>query len=147
MADKVLAVDDDRRVRSLLKKFLRREGFEVVLASNGKKAIKLAKKENPQVILLDIKMPGMDGIEVCKRLKAEGNTRFIPIIVITAYSDKKTEAVEAGADGFVSKPLDLPELAIRLKSILRLRYLSSEQQRVLGSLEGLQANLSKKRWE
>lgn len=84
MGDKVLAVDDELQMRDLLNLFLTRDGYDVLLASNGEDAIELAKKENPQIILLDIKMPGINGIEVCRRLKADRKTQSIPIIVISA---------------------------------------------------------------
>ena len=87
MADKVLVVDDEWEIRDVLSKFLTEEGYEVLEASNGEEAIELAERENPQVILLDVIMPGMDGIETCKRLKAEEKTRFIPVIMATVLWD------------------------------------------------------------
>jgi DNA-binding response OmpR family regulator len=78
MEDKVLAVDDELQMRDLLNLFLTRDGYDVLLASNGEDAIELAKKENPQIILLDIKMPGIDGIEACRRLKADRKTQSYP---------------------------------------------------------------------
>jgi CheY-like chemotaxis protein len=80
MADKVLVVDDEQEIRDLLANFLSTEGYEVIVAANGEEAIELAKRENPQLILLDIEMPGVDGIETCKRLKAEEKTQHIPVI-------------------------------------------------------------------
>ena len=79
MAEKILVVDDDLVIRGLLRELLAEEGYEVILASNGEEAIDLAEIENPEVILLDINMPGIDGIEVCKRLKAQEETRYISI--------------------------------------------------------------------
>ena len=136
MGDKVLAVDDELQMRDLLNLFLTRDGYEVILASNGEDALKLAQKENPQIILLDIKMPGIDGIEVCRRLKANRKTQSIPIIVITALGDHKMEAIEAGADDFISKPLDMLELSTRVKSIIRISYLSNELKRVRAYISG-----------
>jgi DNA-binding response OmpR family regulator len=141
MEDKVLVVDDEQQVRELLGNFLEKEGYEVVLASNGEEAIELTRKESPQVILLDLKLPGIDGIETCRRLKMEDSTRFIPIIMITAYSDNKMEAIDAGADDFINKPFDLVELSVRVKSILRVRYLTDELERVVAYVEELQKNL------
>ena len=141
MGDKVLVVDDEQQVRELLGKFLKKEGYEVVLASNGEEAVELTRKESPQVILLDLKLPGIDGIETCRRLKMEDSTRFIPIIMITAYSDNKMEAIDAGADDFINKPFDLVELSVRVKSILRVRYLTDELERVVAYVEELQKNL------
>lgn len=141
MGVNVLVVEDDQEMRDLLSNFLEGEGYEVILASSGEEAIELAEKENPQVILLDFKMPGVDGIETCKRLKAGGETASIPIIMITAYTDKKPDAIEAGADDFVNKPFDPTELSVRVKSILRVQYLTNELEKVLAYLEELQKNL------
>ena len=143
MANKVLVVDDELEIRDLLSKFLTEEGYEVIVASNGEEAIELAKRENPQVILLDIMMPGMDGIETCKRLKAEEKTRFIPIIMMTAYTNKKPDAIEAGAEDFVTKPFHLAELSFRVQSIRRVRYLTNELERAVAYIQELQKNLPK----
>ena len=137
MGDKVLVVDDERQIRDLLGEFLEREGYEVFLASAGEEAIELAERKIPHAILLDVKMPGIDGIEVCKRLKAEPKTQFIPVIMITGYVDNKMVAIESGADDFVNKPIDLVELAVRVKSILRIRYLTDELERTVTYIEEL----------
>lgn len=137
MAEKVLVVDDERQIRDLLGEFLVREGYEVLLASAGEEAIELAERKIPHAILLDVKMPGIDGIEVCKRLKAEPKTQFIPVIMITGYVDNKMVAIESGADDFVNKPIYLAELAVRVKSILRIRYLTDELERAVTYIEEL----------
>ena len=141
MRAKVLVADDERQIRDLLSEFLTSEGYEVLLASDGEDATGLAEREYPDVILLDVKMPGIDGIEVCKRLKAEPKTQFIPVIMITGYVDNKMAAIEAGADDFVNKPIDLVELAVRLKSILRIRYLTDELERAVAYTEELGRSL------
>jgi len=141
VAEKVLVVDDERQIRDLLNEFLTGEGYEVLLASNGEEAIELAETEYPDVILLDVKMPGFDGIEVCKRLKAESKTQFVPVIMITGYIDNKMVAIEAGVDDFVNKPIDLVELAVRVKSILRIRYLTDELERAVAYIEELGRSL------
>ena len=137
MTEKVLVVDDERQIRDLLGEFLEREGYEVFLAAAGEEAIELAERKIPHAILLDVKMPGIDGIEVCKRLKAESRTQFIPVIMITGYVDDKMVAIESGADDFVNKPIDLVELAVRVKSILRIRYLTDELERAVTYIEEL----------
>ena len=144
MGDKVLVVDDEQQVRDLLNTFLKREGYEVVVASNGEEAIKLAEAENPQLILLDIVMPGLDGIETCRKLKSQETTRLIPVIISTAFRDALGEALEAGADDFLTKPFHLVEVAIRVKSILRVRHLSDELDRAVAYTIELQKNLPKK---
>jgi DNA-binding response OmpR family regulator len=143
MADKILVVDDELEIRDLLSKFLTEEGYEVIVASNGEEAIKLAERENPQVILLDIMMPGMDGIETCKRLKAEEKTRFIPVIIATVLWDTYVEAIEAGAEDFVTKPFHLAELSFRVQSIRRVRYLTNELERSVAYIRELGKNLPK----
>ena len=141
MGDKVLVVDDELDIRSLLSDFLPGEGYQVLLAADGEEAIDLAKREKPQAILLDVRLPGIDGVETCRRLKAEEETRFIPVIMITAFADNKMDAIDAGADDFVYKPLDLVELSIRLKSILRMRYLNDEIERLAGHIKELEKNI------
>ena len=138
MWEKVLVVDDESQIRDLLKEFLTNEAYEVILASNGKEAIELAGREHPDVILLDVMMPEIDGIEVCKRLKGEPKTQFIPVIVITGYVDNKIVAIEVGADDFVHKPVNLTELAFRVKSILRTRYLTDELERAVAYIRELE---------
>jgi len=138
MWEKVLVVDDERQIRDLLREFLTSDAYEVILASNGKEAIELAEREHPDVILLDVKMPEIDGIKVCQRLKEEPSTQFIPIIVITGYVDNKIHAIEAGADDFVHKPINLTELGFRVKSILRTRYLTNELERAVAYVRELE---------
>jgi DNA-binding response OmpR family regulator len=141
MGDKVLVVDDEWELRNLLTEFLTGEGYDVIQASNGEEALELAEKEEPQVILLDVKMPGIDGIEVCRRLKEEDKTRFIPIIMVTALEDRDVDAFVEGADDFVIKPFSLVELSFRVKSMLRIKYLTDDLQRSLAYIEELKKNL------
>jgi DNA-binding response OmpR family regulator len=141
MADKVLVVDDELEIRDLLQTSLSAEGYEVVVAPNGDEAIKLAKTGDPQVILLDIEMPGIDGIETCKRLEEDEKTRLIPIIMMTALGDRDIEAYLEGATDVVKKPFDTVELAIRVKSILRVRHLTNELERALAYIEELGKDL------
>ena len=140
MGDKVLVVDDEWELRNLLTEFLAGEGYDVIQASNGEEALELAEKEEPQVILLDVKMPGIDGIEVCRRLKEEDKTRFIPIIMVTALEDRDVDAFVEGADDFVTKPFSLVELSFRVKSMLRIKYLTDDLQRSLAYIEELEKN-------
>ena len=141
MRAKVLVADDEHQIRDLLSQFLISEGYEVLLASNGEEATELAEREYPNVILLDVKMPGIDGIEVCRRLKAEPKTQYISIIMITGYDENKIAAIEAGADDFVNKPINLGELAVRVKSILRIRYLTDELERAVAYIDELGRSL------
>ncbi len=142
MAEKILVVDDDQHISDLLESFLKNEGYEVVLATDGNEALDLVETENPQVIILDIKLPGLNGIEVCKRLKEKEKTRSIPVIVITGYGDNKLEALDAGADDFVDKPFDMAEISVRVKSAFRIRHLTNELERAMAYIEELRKESS-----
>ena len=141
MGDKILVVDDELEIRDMLSRFLTEQGYQAIMAANGEEALELAEKENPQAILLDILMPGIDGIETCKRLKAKEETRFIPVIMATALWERYMEAIEVGADDFVSKPFNLTELSHRVKSILRVRYLTNELERAVAYVRQLGESL------
>jgi len=143
MGDKILVVDDEFEIRDMLGRFLTEQGYVAILASNGEEALELAEKEDPQAILLDILMPGIDGIETCKRLKAKEETRFIPVIMATALWERYMEAIEVGADDFIAKPFNLTELSHRVKSILRVRYLTNELERAVAYIRELGKNLPK----
>lgn len=141
MADKVLVVDDEREIRDLLNISLSAEGYEVIVGSNHEEAIELVKRENPQVILLDIEMPGVDGIETCRRLKAEEKTRPIPVIMLTALGDRDIEAYLEGAADVVNKPFDIKQLAFRVRSMLRVQHLTNETEKALAYIEELGKDL------
>jgi len=138
MGDKILVVDDERDIRDVLSSFLEEKGYEVILASNGEEALELVERVNPQVILLDVNMPGIDGIETCRRLKAEEKSRSIPIIMITAFQDREIEAYLEGADDFVVKPFNMVEISFRVESMLRIRHLSDELERAMAYIVELE---------
>jgi DNA-binding response OmpR family regulator len=140
MAAKVLVVDDDKNVRDLLCNFLTTTGYEVILASNGEETIRLANNEIPNAILLDVEMPGIDGIETCRRLRAEEKTRFIPLIIVTGLGTSMTEAADAGADDIVYKPFNLTDLAVRVKSVLPIGHLKNGSERLLAYMDELDKN-------
>jgi DNA-binding response OmpR family regulator len=140
MLAKVLVVDDEKGVRDLLHSFLKATGYQTIMASNGEEAIELAKSQSPHAILLDVKMPGIDGVETCRRLRAEEQTRYIPVIMITAFGTTETEATDAGADDFINKPFNLTDLAMRVKSLLRIGHLSDPVQRLMTYMDELDAN-------
>jgi len=142
MAEKILVADDEQEIRNLLDHFLKGQGYEVILASDGNEALKLASEKNPQVIILDIKMPGLDGLEVCKRLKEKEQTKLIPVIVITGFEDNKMEALNIGADDFVNKPFDMAEISSRVKSALRIRHLTNELERAVAHIEELRKGIA-----
>jgi two-component system alkaline phosphatase synthesis response regulator PhoP len=141
MVTKILVVDDEEEMRDLLSEFLTREGYQVLLAASGDESLKIAQRDNPSVILLDVKMPGLNGIDTCRGLKSHEKTWHIPVIVTTAYRERVLEAFDAGADDFVSKPFHLEELAVRVKSIVRLLHLTDELERAAAYIGELQRNL------
>lgn len=118
---KILIVDDELDTLIPLKRVLEAEDYLVVEASSGMEAIEKTRSAHPDLIMLDLMMPGMDGSEVCKVLKDDALTGHIPIIMLTAKGeiDDKIEGIETGADDYVTKPFDLGELKARIKMILR----------------------------
>ncbi|MBN1483121.1 MAG: response regulator [Chloroflexia bacterium] len=117
----LLVADDDPRILQLLKVFLERSGFRVLTASNGNDAVVLAQEVVPDLVLVDVMMPQMDGYEVCRQLRNDTRTSHLPILMLTSRSavrDKIT-GFESGADDYVTKPFDLDELLARVRSLLR----------------------------
>jgi adenylate cyclase len=119
---KILAVDDTPHNIKLLEAVLEPRGYTVISASSGPEGLQKVAAEAPDLVLLDIVMPGMDGFEVCRRLRDDPSRRYLPIIMITASgAQEKLNALEAGADDFVLKPFDKAELLARVKSLLRIK--------------------------
>jgi len=122
----VLIVDDEAGNVKLLETILHSEGYSTLTASNGNEAITLAQSARPDLILLDVMMPGMDGFETVTRLKADPRTKSVPVIIITALDgrDSKLHALTAGAEEFLSKPIDRASLTVRVRNLLRLKEYS-----------------------
>ncbi|OHW63022.1 alkaline phosphatase synthesis transcriptional regulatory protein PhoP [Andreesenia angusta] len=120
---KILVVDDESHIVELVRFNLESNGYSVVEASDGKEALAKAKEESPDLILLDLMLPIIDGTEVCKKLKNDVSTESIPIIMLTAKSDEmdKIIGLEIGADDYITKPFSLRELLARIKAVLRRR--------------------------
>ncbi len=118
---KILIVDDEKNIVEAVKYALAREGFQTVVASDGAKALELARREVPHLILLDWMLPEVDGLEVCRVLKHDAKTKHIPIIMLTVRSEEtdKVLGLEMGADDYVTKPFSPRELVARVKAILR----------------------------
>jgi putative two-component system response regulator len=138
-APKVLIVDDHAPSRMTAVALLAMEGYEIIEADSGFAAIELVAQKQPDLILLDVMMPGMDGFEVCQNIKQDDHTRLIPIIFITALNDRRSRirGIEVGADDFLSKPFDRVELAARVKSLVRQKRLNEDldhAERVLFSI-------------
>jgi len=132
----ILVVDDVPANLDILRARLSAHGYEIMIAENGPKALAAVRDHGPDLILLDVMMPGMDGIEVCRRLRADSTIPFIPIVFLTARSDAKdvVAALDAGGDEYLTKPVDPAALVARVKSMLRIKQLHDtvhEQNRTL----------------
>jgi len=123
---RVLVVDDDRRNVKLMGSYLLPQGYEVLPAYGGEEALSLLAHTEVDLMLLDIMMPGLDGYEVCKRIKSRDATRLVPVILITALDDSrsKVRGIEAGADDFLTKPANREELLARSRALIRVRNLN-----------------------
>ncbi len=128
MTAKILVVDDIVFNVKLLETKLKQEYYEVFVASNGVEAVKKSKELNPDIILMDVMMPEMDGIEATKIIKHDPNTTHIPIIIVTALNaqEDKVNGLSAGADDFLTKPINDHALITRIKSLLRLKFMTDE---------------------
>ncbi|HYK79389.1 MAG TPA: PleD family two-component system response regulator [Micropepsaceae bacterium] len=128
MTARVLVVDDILSNVKLLEAKLSAEYFEVITAFNGEQALARVASDTPDIILLDVMMPGMDGFEVCRRIKSNGKTTHIPVVMVTALdqpSDRVT-GLDAGADDFLTKPVDDMSLFARVRSLVRLKMMTDE---------------------
>jgi len=125
MKTKILLVDDDPNIRQLVNLYLVKEDYDVVMADRGDEALRLFKADPPNLILLDIMLPGMDGLQVCREVRKVSS---IPIIMLTAKDETfdKVLGLELGADDYVSKPFEMKELLARIKAVLR-RFQTSEE--------------------
>jgi two-component system response regulator MprA len=120
MAARVLVVDDDEKITSFLRRALAYEGYQVEVAPSGLVALGQALKAPPDLVVLDVMMPGLDGVEVCRRLRAGGD---VPVLMLTARDDvsSRVKGLDAGADDYLVKPFALEELLARLRALLRRR--------------------------
>jgi len=137
---KILLVDDDPNIRQLVKLYLVKEGFEVTMAASGDEALKLFKASPPNLMLLDIMLPGMDGWQVCREVRKISN---IPIIMLSAKDETfdKVLGLELGADDYVAKPFDMKELVARIKAVSR-RFQPADIQDKELVFPGLTVNLN-----
>jgi len=144
MSARILVVDDILPNVKLLEAKLKAEYYDVLTATSGPEALEIAEKEKPDVVLLDIMMPGMDGFEVCERLKANPATVHIPVVMVTALTDAtdRVRGLESGADDFLSKPVNDTALMARVRSLVRLKMIIDEWQvrekaaNQLGAIDG-----------
>lgn len=138
---KILIVDDSEVNLMVMESFITPQGHEVITAVNGREALEKTYSLMPDLILLDVMMPEMDGFEVCRRLKSEDRTRSIPVIIITALDkvEDNVMGIEAGADDFLTRPFDQVILAARMKSLLQAKALNDEVKK----LEQLKEDLTR----
>ena len=120
---RVLVVDDDDAAARLLQRILQPEGYAVEVAHDGDSAFTAVSSRQPDVVLLDVMLPGVNGFEICRRLKQERSTRLTPVILVTALSARQArlEGVDSGADDFLTKPVDSHELLARVRSLVRMK--------------------------
>ena len=128
MPARILVVDDVELNRRLLEAQLSVDYYQVISAGDGEEALRLASQERPDIVLLDVMMPEIDGFEVCRRMKSDPATAYIPVVMVTALSDRehKVTGLEAGADDFLTKPVDDWALRTRVRSLLRLKMAMDE---------------------
>ena len=127
----ILIVDDDWMNRELLEAYLKMAGLNARSAASGEQALALAREQPPDLVLLDLRLPGIDGHEVCRQLKASEATRFTPVLVISALEadEERQQALDSGADDFLSKPYNPLILLARVRSLLRISRLHHAQER------------------
>lgn len=131
--EKILVVDDEEDILELLRYNLLREGYNVSCAASGEEALRLAQSEIPDLLVLDLMLPGIDGLEVTKILKNDSRTRDIPIVMLTAKGEEAdiVAGLELGADDYITKPFSPKELVARVRSVLRRSELAQEEREVI----------------
>lgn len=142
----VLVVDDQEPNRLLLRDLLEARGYEVAEATGGAEALEAIARRRPDVVLLDVSMPGMDGFEVTRRLRDDPATQPLPVLLVTALAarEHRLQGMEAGANDYITKPIDRAELALRVRNAIQMHRLLlkvEDQYRQLRDLEGLRDNL------
>ena len=140
----VLAVDDDIRILRMMERILELENYRVLKASDGESALDIFVGENPDVVLLDVMMPGMDGYAVCRRIR---EFSYVPIIMVTAKDndEEKVEGLDSGADDYIAKPFPPKELAARVMAVLRRSSFQDEPSEPVFSSQGLVIDYSRHR--
>lgn len=134
---RVLVVDDEPIIVDLLTNVLERDGYQIITATNGYEALERVQDSAPDVIVLDVLIPGVDGIAVCRQLKQSQATRFLPVILVTGSREKhrRVEGLAASANEFLNKPIDILELRVRVRTLLRNKQLSDELEAQRAELE------------
>jgi class 3 adenylate cyclase len=140
----ILIADDNPTNRDILQARLATQGYEIIAAADGEEALELAARHQPDLLLLDVMMPKLDGLEVCRRLKGDASLPFMPIIMVTARADSRdvVAGLEAGADEYLTKPVDQAALVARVRSMLRIKTLHDTAQQQAQRLEAQSAELA-----
>ena len=131
MAANILVVDDDATIRGIVKKYLAANGFAVVVTDSGSEALLLIRESPPDLVLLDVEMPGLDGFAVCRVLKKETSSRQIPIVIMSGTMIQEKDLLqgfEGGADDYIVKPFSLPLLMARIQAVLRRYQTASKME-------------------
>ena len=138
MSDRILVVDDDPEIRDFVKGKLEREGFEVEVAGSGPEALELATDRPPALVLLDVMMPGMDGLTTLRHLRNDVPTANVPVVMLTAkpQAAERVKGLDLGADDYITKPFEIEELVARVRSVIRRAH----HMRDLSPLTGLPGN-------
>lgn len=139
----ILVVDDVPVNIQLLSTYLSSEGYTIISAKDGQHALDMVYENTPDLVLLDVMMPKINGFEVCKKLKSSEDTKFIPVIMLTALNDleNKIKGMDSGADDFITKPFNRMELLARVRSLLRIKYLHDELQKKIIELQSTKEEL------
>jgi class 3 adenylate cyclase/CheY-like chemotaxis protein len=143
---RILIADDIPANLHILQTRLAAQGYEIITAADGEAALAAAREQQPDLILLDVMMPKMDGIEVCRTIKADPSLPFVPIIMVTAKAESKdiVAGLEAGADEYLTKPVDQTALVARVKSMLRIKHLHDTGQDLAAQLAGWNKTLEQR---
>ena len=143
---KVLVVDDTPHNVKLLADLLGVKGYGVATATNGEEALEKIESESPDLVLLDIMMPGLSGYDVCRRLRADPRTALLPVVLVTSLDAQleRIKGIEAGADDFLGKPINQPELFARVRSLLRIKTLQDEVRKQAAALQEWNAKLEER---
>ena len=138
MSDRILVVDDDPEIRDFVKANLEREGFEIEVAGSGAEALELAGERPPALVLLDVMMPGMDGLTTLRHLRNDVPTANVPVVMLTAkpQAAERVKGLDLGADDYITKPFEIDELVARVRSVIR----RAQHMRDLSPLTGLPGN-------
>lgn len=138
--EQILVVDDEEDILELMRYNLAKEGYQVSCATSGEQALAKAAEESPDLIVLDLMLPGMDGLDVCRQLKTNAGTREVPIVMLTAKSEEAdiVTGLELGADDYVTKPFSPRVLLARIRSVMRRQVLTGPQEDQVLRIHGLE---------